>query len=132
MTVYHGITAKEFAAFAERMGFKPQMRHADKDAAVIEMSIHNARTLAMLLVADPAGGGRFNSVQFWIAWTDALSADQANAWNSARRYAFAYRDEEGHANLQMDASIIGLADDGVEHYLGLWSHMIAAFMQDMA
>jgi hypothetical protein len=130
MTVYHGITPKEFAGYAERLGFKPQIRHEDGDASIIELSIHNCRTLAMLLVN--AGGGRFNSVQFWIAWKDSLSSEQANAWNSARRYAFAYKDDEGHANLQMDVSVIGLADDGVEHYLGLWSHMIAAFMQDMA
>ncbi len=84
----------------------------------------------MLLV--PASGGKFNSVQFWVAWKEGLTTDQANAWNAARRYAFAYRDEEGHANLQMDISVIGLTDDGVEHYLGLWSHMIATFLQDMA
>ena len=129
MTVYHGITPAEFSAHAAKLGLKPETRHADNDAAVIEMQIHGCRTLAMLLVP---GGGRFSSVQFWIAWKDSLSSEQANAWNSARRYAFAYKDDEGHANLQMDVSVIGLADDGVEHYLGLWSHMIAAFMQDMA
>ena len=130
MTVYHGITAKEFAAYAERLGMKPQIRVEDKDAAIVELSIHNCRNLAMLLIGGT--GGRFNSVQFWIAWSDQISSEQANAWNSARRYAFAYRDEEGHANLQMDVSVIGLASDGVEHYLGLWSHMIGAFMQEMA
>ena len=130
MTVYHGITPKEFSAYAEKLGFRPELRHSDNDAAVIEMNIHNCRTLAMLLV--PAGAGRFNSVQFWIAWKEELSTEQANAWNSARRYAFAYRDEEGHANLQLDISVIGLADEGVDHYIGLWEHMIATFMEDMA
>jgi hypothetical protein len=32
----------------------------------------------------------------------------------------------------MDVSVIGLADDGLKHYLGLWAHMIASFMTDMA
>lgn len=130
MTVYHGITPKDFSAHVEKLGFKPETRHSDNDAAIIEMQIHGCRTLAMLLV-NP-GGGKFNSVQFWIAWKEPLSSEQANAWNSARRYAFAYKDEEGHANLQLDVSIVGLTDDGIDHYLGLWSHMIAAFMQDMA
>lgn len=129
MTVFHGITSKDFMAFAEKQGFKPQERHADNESAIVELQIHGCRTLAMLLV--PAGGGRFNSVQFWVAWSEELPVEQANAWNSARRYAFAYRDEEGHANLQLDVSIVGLADEGVEHYLGLWAHMIASFMQDM-
>ena len=130
MTLYNGITVKEFCAHAEKLGFKPQVRHEEQSATFVEMQIHGSRTLAMLLV--PEGAARFTSIQFWIAWRDGLSADQANQWNSSRRYAFAFKDEEGHANLQMDVSVISLSDEGVEHYLGLWSHMIAAFMQDMA
>jgi len=130
VTIYHGISAKEFSAFADKAGFKPELHNSDNDSAIVEMSIHGCRTIAMLLV--PAGGARFNSVQFWVAWKDELSSDEANRWNSMRRYAFAYRDEAGHANLQMDISVIGLADDGIEHYLGLWQHMIASFMTEMA
>lgn len=130
MTLYHGILPKEFSALAEAAGYKPDLRHSDSESAIIEMQVQGCRTIAMLLV--PAGGGRFNSVQFWVAWKDDLSTDEANRWNSMRRYAFAYRDESGHANLQMDVSVIGLADDGVEHYLGLWAHMTAAFMSEMA
>jgi Putative bacterial sensory transduction regulator len=130
VTVYHGITPKEFCAHAEKADFKPELRHGDGETAIVEMQVHRCRAIAMLLV--PGGGGRFNSVQFWIAWKDDLSIDEANRWNSMRRYAFAYRDESGHANLQMDFSVIGLADDGVDHYLGLWSHMIGSFMAEMA
>lgn len=130
MTVYHGISPKEFMAHANKAGFKPDLRHDESETAIVEMQVHGCRTIAMLLV--PAGSGRFNSIQFWVAWKDDLSTDAANRWNSMRRYAFAYRDESGHANLQMDVSVIGLADDGVDHYLGLWSHMIASFMSEMA
>jgi Putative bacterial sensory transduction regulator len=130
VTVYHGISPKEFASFANKAGFKPELHNADADSAIVEMNVHGCRTLAMLLV--PTGAGRFNSIQFWVAWKDDLSAEEANHWNSMRRYAFAYRDDQGHANLQMDVSVIGLADDGIEHYLGLWQHMIASFMTEMA
>jgi hypothetical protein len=130
VTLYHGITPKEFSSFAEAQGLKPELRHADGQSATVEMQIHGYRSLALLLV--PGGSGRFNSIQFWIAWKDPLSTDQANAWNSMRRYAFAYRDDAGHANLQMDVSVIGLADDGLEHYLGLWNHMVESFMAEMA
>jgi hypothetical protein len=132
VSVYNGITAKDFTGFAEKLGLKPQTRHEDADMAIIELAVHNCRSLAMMLVNSGGKGGKYSSIQFWIAWKDGLTADQANAWNSARRYAFAYADEEGHANLQMDVSVVGLTAEGVEHYLGLWSHMIAAFMQDMA
>jgi Putative bacterial sensory transduction regulator len=130
VTLYHGITARDFATHAEKAGFKPAIHHSDNETAIVELEVHGCRTIAMLLV--PAAGGRFNSVQFWVAWKDELSSDEANRWNSMRRYAFAYRDESGHANLQMDISVIGLEGDGLDHYLGLWSHMIAQFMTEMA
>ena len=130
MTIYNGISPKDFADHASKAGMKPELRHSDSETAIIELQVHGCRTIAMLLV--PAGAGRFSSVQFWVAWKDDLTLDEANRWNSMRRYAFAYRDESGHANLQMDVSIVGLADDGIDHYLGLWAFMIASFMAEMA
>ena len=61
MTLYNGITVKEFSAHAEKLGFKPQVRHEEQNATFVEMQIHGCRTLAMLLV--PEAGARYTSTK---------------------------------------------------------------------
>lgn len=68
-------------------------------------------------------------IQFYIGWTNKLSPERANVWNSKHRFARAYSDGQGEAALEYDVNFEDQAipDALFRKDLELWDMLVGRF-----
>ncbi|WP_084583384.1 YbjN domain-containing protein [Sphingomonas azotifigens] len=69
-------------------------------------------------------------IQFYAGWSDKLTPQRANDWNSKHRFARAYSDEQGEAALEYD---VNLEDQAIPVALfrkdiDLWESLVGSFV----
>lgn len=71
------------------------------------------------------------TIQFYMGYNDAKDAtlDQLNSWNRQKRFARAYRDEEGDAVLEMDVDLDfnGIPRENVGEAINTWKSLMDAY-----
>ncbi len=78
-----------------------------------------------------ANGANCESIQIGAAWSKnvkAVSLDEANAWNTKRRYAHCFVSKDGGVILQMDLMLRhGMTEKNLDANFSLWRSLIEAF-----
>lgn len=71
------------------------------------------------------------TIQFYMGYNDAkdTTLDQLNDWNREKRFARAYRDEEGDAVLEMDVDLDfnGIPRENVGEAINTWKSLVDAY-----
>lgn len=71
------------------------------------------------------------TIQFYLGYSDAkdTTLDKLNSWNKERRFARAYRDDEGDAVLEMDVDLDfnGIPRENVGEALNTWKSLMDAY-----
>jgi len=113
----------------ESRGWEATIVHNKGAAPYIQIQNGDLRFRMFLL--NCVQNERCESVQYFLAFNDAktISLDDLNEWNRTKRYARAYRDQEGDPVLEMDVNLgaSGIPRPNVGISLNIWSFLMEDF-----
>ena len=73
------------------------------------------------------------TLQYYMGFSDAkdVSLDRLNQWNRTKRFARAYRDDEGDPVLEMDVDVdfAGIPRENLSETLNTWSSLMDSFRE---
>lgn len=97
----------------------------------IESNRDGVKFLILFMNCDE--GKNCKTLQYYMGFSDAkdLSLDRLNSWNRDKRFARAYRDEEGDPVLEMDIDLdfAGIPRENIGETLNTWSSLMDAFRE---
>jgi len=94
-------------------------------------SSHNGMKFLVLFMNCDDDHENCATVQFYMGFTDAkeTTLDAFNEWNKGKRFARAYRDDEGDAVMEMDLDLDfgGLPRENVAEAFKTWTSLMDAY-----
>ena len=111
-------------------GLSADIKRSEGEADYIE-SRHDGIKFLILFMNCNDDKKQCKTVQFYMGYNDAkdTSLDKLNSWNREKRFARAYRDEEGDPVLEMDLDLDfnGIPRENVGEALNTWKALMEAF-----
>ena len=72
------------------------------------------------------------SLQFNAAWAEKMKPEDANAWNTQKRYTKSSIDSDGDINLKMDVMLqFGMTERNLEEYFDIWDISLKDFTKEV-
>jgi hypothetical protein len=116
----------------EGQGLPAELRKSDDSPPYLE-SKHNGLKFLILFMNCDDSKRNCATVQFYMSFSDAdnASLENLNNWNKDKRFARAYRDDEGDPVLEMDLDLDfdGLPRKNVGEAINTWKSLMDAFQK---
>jgi Putative bacterial sensory transduction regulator len=111
-------------------GLPADIKKSDGQADYIE-STHDGLKFLILFMNCNDDNKKCKTLQFYMGYNDAKDTplDKLNSWNRDKRFARAYRDDEGDPVLEMDLDLDfnGIPRENVGEALNTWKALMEAF-----
>lgn len=116
-------------AIVESQGWPATLVTKEGDDPYIESNRGALKFLILFMNCDE--GKNCRTLQYYMGFTDAegVTTDQLNQWNKEKRFARAYRDDEGDPVLEMDVDLdfAGIPRANVVETFNTWAALMDAF-----
>ena len=120
------------ADIVKAQGMKADIKKSDGEPDYIESS-HDGLKYLILFMNCNDDKRDCKTIQFYMGYNDAkdTSLDKLNSWNRDKRFARAYRDDEGDPVLEMDLDLDfnGIPRENVGEALNTWKALMEAFQK---
>lgn len=123
MSVYQGLTAREFTTEMQEVGYPVLSTETTSDSVVIVTARHGGSRFVIFL---PRSETRHFVAQFKKAFTDKPSLVALNRWNNEKRWPRVYADHEGDLTLDMVFPLIGVDSGYINSIFMLWEAAVQA------
>lgn len=114
----------------ESRGWPATLNSPSDDNPYIKSSYNNMKFLVLFMNCDD-NHRNCKTLQYYMGYTDAKSTtlEQLNEWNKTKRFARAYRDNDGDPVLEMDLDLDfkGLPRDNVNESFNTWAALMDAY-----
>jgi Putative bacterial sensory transduction regulator len=118
------------ADIVNAQGMKADIKQSDGEPDYIESSHDGLKYLILFMNCNDAKR-ECKTIQFYMGYNDAkdTSLETLNNWNRDKRFARAYRDDEGDPVLEMDLDLDfgGIPRENVGEALNTWKALMEAF-----
>ncbi len=118
------------ADIVKAQGMKADIKQTDGEPDYIESSHDGLKYLILFMNCDDSQRN-CKTIQFYMGYNDAkdTTLDELNSWNRDKRFARAYRDEQGDPVLEMDLDLDfnGIPRENVGEALNTWKALMEAF-----
>lgn len=118
------------AQIVQGQGLPAEVKTPDGENPYIESNYSSLKFLILFMNCDD-DGRKCKTIQFYMGYNDAkdTTLDQLNSWNKDKRFARAYRDDEGDAVLEMDLDLDfgGMPRENVGEALNTWKSLMDAY-----
>lgn len=118
------------AALLASQGLPTDLKTPSGESPYIE-SKHSALKFLVLFMNCNDAKRNCKTIQFYMGFKDAkdVTLDKLNDWNKEKRFARAYRDDEGDPVLEMDVDLDfkGIPRENVGEAVNTWKALMEAF-----
>lgn len=118
------------ADILKSQGLPADVKTAGQEAPYIE-SVHDNLKFIILFMNCDDSNRQCKTIQFYMGYKDAkkTTLEQLNSWNKEKRFARAYRDDEGDPVLEMDVDLdfAGIPRENVGEAVNTWKALMNAF-----
>jgi Putative bacterial sensory transduction regulator len=118
------------AQILQSQGLPAAIKTPDGESPYIE-SEHNKLKFLVLFMNCNDAKRDCKTIQFYMGYNDAkkTTLDKINAWNKDKRFARAYRDDEGDPVLEMDIDLDfgGIPRENVGEAVNTWKALMEAY-----
>lgn len=118
-------------AILESQGLPATLVLKDGDDPYIESSRNDLKFLVIFM--NCTDNKRCKTLQYYMGFNDAknVSLDRFNQWNKDKRFARAYKDDEGDPVLEMDVDLDfgGIPRENVGETLNTWASLMDSFRE---
>lgn len=122
--------ASVIADIVKAQGMKADIKQTNGEPDYIESSHEGLKYLILFMNCDDSQRN-CKTIQFYMGYNDAkdTTLDELNVWNREKRFARAYRDDEGDPVLEMDLDLDfnGIPRENVGEALNTWKALMEAF-----
>ena len=105
--MFKNVSGQDFERILKDMGFTPTLT---TDGGGDPLIIFQIEGLKSAVIFYGCSNDRANSIQFRASYSATLSLDQANKWNSTKRFGKVYIDKDGDVALTLDVDLDGYED----------------------
>lgn len=118
-------------AIVESQGWPATIITKEGDDPYIESSRGGLKFLVLFMNCDE--GKKCKTLQYYMGFSDAkgVSLDKINKWNKDKRFARAYKDDEGDPVLEMDVDLdfAGIPRENVGETFNTWASLMDSFRE---
>lgn len=118
-------------AILESQGWPATLVTKDGDDPYIESNRNGLKFLVLFMNCED--NRNCKTLQYYMGFSDAkdVSLDRFNQWNRTKRFARAYRDDEGDPVLEMDVDVdfAGIPRENLGETLNTWSSLMDSFRE---
>ena len=118
-------------AILESQGWPATLVTKDGDDPYIESNRNGLKFLVLFMNCED--NRNCKTLQYYMGFSDAkdVSLDRLNQWNRTKRFARAYRDEEGDPVLEMDVDVdfAGIPRENVGETFNTWASLMDSFRE---
>ena len=118
-------------AILESQGWPATLVTKDGDDPYIESNRNGLKFLVLFMNCED--NRNCKTLQYYMGFSDAkdVSLDRLNQWNRTKRFARAYRDDEGDPVLEMDVDVdfAGIPRENLSETLNTWSSLMDSFRE---
>lgn len=118
-------------AIVESQGWPATIVSKPGDDPYIESNRNGLKFLVLFMNCDE--GKKCKTLQYYMGFSDAkdVSFDRLNKWNKDKRFARAYKDEEGDPVLEMDVDLdfAGIPRENVGETFNTWASLMDSFRE---
>ena len=118
-------------AILESQGWPATLVTKDGDDPYIESNRNGLKFLVLFMNCED--NRNCKTLQYYMGFSDAkdVSLDRLNQWNRTKRFARAYRDDEGDPVLEMDVDVdfAGITRENLSETLNTWSSLMDSFRE---
>lgn len=115
----------------ESQGWPATLIQKDGDDPHIESSRNDMKFLVIFM--NCTDNRRCKTIQYYMGFNDAkdLALTRLNQWNKDKRFARAYKDDEGDPVLEMDVDLdfAGIPRENVGESLNTWASLMDSFRE---
>ncbi|ALC12552.1 YbjN domain-containing protein [Sphingopyxis sp. 113P3] len=118
-------------AILESRGWPARLVLEDGKDPYIESTRNNVQFLVIFM--NCTDNRRCKTLQYYMGFSDAknLDLERFNEWNKTKRFARAYKDDEGDPVLEMDVDLdfAGIPRENVGETLNTWASLMDSFRE---
>ncbi|MDK2761615.1 MAG: YbjN domain-containing protein [Sphingopyxis sp.] len=118
-------------AIVESQGWPATIVAKAGDDPYIESNRDGLKFLVLFMNCD--GGKKCKTLQYYMGFSDAkdVPLDRINQWNKDKRFARAYKDDEGDPVLEMDVDLdfAGIPRENVGESFNTWASLMDSFRE---
>lgn len=118
-------------AILESQGWPATLVTKDGDDPYIESNRNGLKFLVLFMNCED--NRNCKTLQYYMGFSDAkdVSLDRLNQWNRTKRFARAYRDDEGDPVLEMDVDVdfAGLPRENLGESFNTWASLMDAYRE---
>lgn len=118
------------AGILKEQGLPADIKIPDGENPFIESKYGDLKFLVLFMNCD-SDNLNCKTIQFYLGYSDAkdTTLEELNTWNKEKRFARAYRDNEGDPVLEMDLDLDfkGLPRENVNEALNTWKALVDAY-----
>ena len=118
-------------AILESQGWPATLVTKDGDDPYIESNRNGLKFLVLFMNCED--NRNCKTLQYYMGFSDAkdVSLDRLNQWNRTKRFARAYRDDEGDPVLEMDVDVdfAGIPRENVGETFNTWASLMDAYRE---
>lgn len=115
----------------ESRGWPAKLISKTGDDPYIESTHNGLKFLVLFMNCDE--GRNCKTLQYYMGFSDAkeVSSDRLNAWNKEKRFARAYRDDDGDPVLEMDVDLDfdGIPRENLGETFNTWASLMDSFRE---
>ena len=118
-------------AIVESQGWPATIITKEGDDPYIESNRNGLKFLVLFMNCDE--GKKCKTLQYYMGFNDAKNVpfEKFNSWNKEKRFARAYRDNEGDPVLEMDVDVdfAGLPRENLGESFNTWASLMDAYRE---
>ena len=118
-------------AILESQGWPATLVSKEGDDPYLESSRNDLKFLVLFM--NCTDGKKCKTLQYYMGFSDAkdVSLDKLNKWNKDKRFARAYKDDEGDPVLEMDVDLdfAGIPRENVGETFNTWASLMDSFRE---
>lgn len=118
-------------AIVESQGWPATIVSKPGDDPYIESNRNGLKFLVLFMNCDE--GKKCKTLQYYMGFSDAkdVSLEKLNKWNKDKRFARAYKDDEGDPVLEMDVDLdfAGIPRENVGETFNTWASLMDSFRE---
>lgn len=118
-------------AIVESQGWPATLITKAGDDPYIESSRNGLKFLVLFMNCED--GKQCKTLQYYMGFNDAkdVSLDRLNQWNKEKRFARAYRDDEGDPVLEMDVDVdfAGIPRENIGETFNTWASLMDSYRE---
>ncbi len=119
-------------AIVESQGWPATLITKPDESPYLESNRNGLKFLVLFMNCDDEEKN-CKTLQFYMGFSDAkdVSLDKLNTWNKDKRFARAYRDDEGDPVLEMDVDLdfAGIPRENVGESFNTWASLMDSFRE---